>query len=63
MRAFCAQAITVRGDITVERSPFMKAVRLRSATVTIWLIVLRPASVLYCGFFDRTIATSASWLR
>ncbi len=36
--AFCAQAITVRGLITVERSPAMKAVRVRSATVTIWAI-------------------------
>jgi ABC-type cobalamin/Fe3+-siderophores transport system ATPase subunit len=34
------------GDMTVDRSPFMKAVRVRSATVTIWLIVLRPFSVL-----------------
>jgi hypothetical protein len=36
----------VRGLITVDSSPFMKAVRVRSPTVTIWLIVLRPFSVL-----------------
>ena len=34
------------GDITVDRSPFMKAVRVRSASVTIWPMVLRPFSVL-----------------
>ena len=44
--AFWAQAMTVRGDMTVDRSPAMKAVRVKSATVTIWLTVLRPLSVL-----------------
>ena len=33
--AFWAQVITVRGLITVEMSPFMKALRVMSATRTI----------------------------
>ena len=36
---------SLRGDITVERSPFMKAARVRSATVTMRLTVLRPSGV------------------
>jgi len=45
MRAFSAQASTVRGLITVERSPFMKAARVRSATVTMRLTVFLPSGV------------------
>ena len=35
MRAFSAQVITVRGDITVEMSPLMNPARVRSASATI----------------------------
>ena len=45
MSAFSAQVITVRGLITVERSPFMKALRVRSATRTILLTMSRPSVV------------------
>ncbi len=34
MMAFWAQVMTVRGDMTVEMSPFMKALRVMSATRT-----------------------------
>ncbi|CKY64179.1 Uncharacterised protein [Mycobacterium tuberculosis] len=43
--AFSAQVMTVRGDITVDRSPLAKALRVRSARRTILLTVSRPASV------------------
>ena len=45
MRAFSAQVITVRGDITVEMSPLMKPARVRSASATIALIRRRPSSL------------------
>ena len=44
--AFSAQVMTVRGLITVDRSPLMKALRVRSATRTMCDTVLRLASVL-----------------
>ena len=43
--AFSAQVMTVRGLITVEMSPFMKALRVRSATRTILLTMSRPSAV------------------
>src|SRR2546429_147401 len=46
MSAFSAQVITVRGLITVEISPFMKALRVRSATRTILLTMSRPWSIV-----------------
>ena len=39
MRAFSAQVMTVRGDMTVEMSPLMKPARVRSASATMALIV------------------------
>jgi len=45
MSEFSAHVITVRGLITVEISPFMKALRVRSATRTILLTMSRPWSV------------------
>ena len=42
---FCAQLMTVRGLMTVDRSPAMKALRVRSATRTMLAMVLRPFSV------------------
>src|SRR5712672_4752151 len=42
--AFSAQVMTVRGLITVEMSPFMKALRVMSATRTIAMIVRRPSA-------------------
>ena len=63
MRAFSAQASTVRGLITVERSPFMNAARVRSATVTMRLTVLRPSGVSYSGYFASTMSCSASCAR
>ena len=45
MAAFCDQVITVRGLITVDRSPFMKALRVRSATRTILETMSRPSGV------------------
>ena len=53
---FCAHAITVLGDMTVEISPFMKAFRVNSATVTI----LPMTSGSVPGFFAVTIAVSSS---
>jgi len=44
--AFWAQVITVRGLMTVDMSPFMKALRVMSATRTMALIVRRPSAVL-----------------
>jgi len=41
----CAQVITVRGDITVEMSPFIKPLRVRSASATIALIFRLPSSL------------------
>ena len=44
--AFSAQVMTVRGLITVDRSPLMKAERVRSATRTMLETILRLASLL-----------------
>ena len=40
--AFSAQVITVRGLMTVDRSPLMKAERVMSATRTILLTMSLP---------------------
>ncbi len=45
MSAFWAQVITVRGLITVEMSPFMKALRVMSATRTMAAMVRLPSAV------------------
>jgi hypothetical protein len=42
--AFSAQMITVRGLMTVEMSPFMNALRVRSATRTILPTMSRPSA-------------------
>ena len=44
MVAFCAQAMTVRGDMTIESSPEMNPLRVRSATATMLAIICRPAA-------------------
>ncbi len=61
--AFSAQVITVRGLITVDTSPLMNPERVSSASATMALTVLRPASLSYDGTFAITISTSASWPR
>ena len=52
--------MTVRGLITVEMSPFMKPLRVMSATRTMAMIVRRPSVVSYAGALASTIAASAS---
>ncbi|MNT99426.1 hypothetical protein D3C72_2422660 [compost metagenome] len=42
---FSAQVITVRGLITVDRSPLMKAERVRSASRTMLEMIFLPFSV------------------
>ena len=46
---FCAQVTTVRGDITVERSPSAKPRRVRLASATIALTCARPSGVAVLG--------------
>jgi hypothetical protein len=57
---FSAQVMTVRGDISVERSPAAKPLRVRSATATIDATSLRPASSASEGTRACTIAISSS---
>jgi len=58
--AFSAHVITVRGDITTDRSPLMKPLRVRSATATMLEIVRLPDSDCQCGALPSTISTSMS---
>jgi len=57
---FSAQVITVRGDISVDRSPAAKPLRVSSATVTMAEISLRPLSSFLAGTRASTIAISSS---
>ena len=50
---FWAQVITVRGLMTVDRSPAMKALRVRSATRTILAIILRPLVIAIALAFGK----------
>jgi hypothetical protein len=57
---FSAQVMTVRGDISVDRSPAAKPLRVSSATATIAATSLRPASSASEGTRACTIAISSS---
>jgi hypothetical protein len=57
---FSAQVITVRGDISVLRSPAAKPWRVRSAIATMRCARLRPASSASAGTRASTMATSSS---
>ena len=57
------QFITVRGDMRVEISPAIKALRVMSATRTILAKISRPSALSYVGDLARTIAASSSWPR
>ena len=56
---FSAQVITVRGDISVDRSPAAKPLRVRSATATIARTISWPASLFIEGTRACTIAISS----
>ena len=61
--AFCAQVTTVRGDITVERSPSANPRRVRLASATIAPTCARPSGSRYSGQRASTTSTSRSCSR
>ncbi|MNE81498.1 hypothetical protein D3C80_1781560 [compost metagenome] len=63
MMAFWAQVMTVRGDMTVEMSPFMKALRVMSATRTMAAMRRLPSASFHSGILAATISASTSWSR
>ena len=60
IRAFSAQVMTVRGDITVDNSPAANAVRVKFASATMRRTVSCCASDSFQGERASTMAASVS---
>ena len=57
---FSAQVITVRGDISVERSPAAKPLRVSAAVSTICATSARPSSLASAGHASLTTIAISS---
>ena len=55
--------MTVRGDMTVEMSPFINPCRVRPASRTMASMFLRPVSLFQSGALANMISISSSWGR
>ena len=60
MAMFSAQLITVRGDISKDRSPTAKPLRVSPASATMASTLRRPSAVASSGTRASTMAASSA---